>query len=99
MREGHVAGVMGAYNSLYGVPTAPVLFCSTICCASNGDLRVTSFRIATPSAIFGGQHHYVNTPEEAAAAAVKAGCNLCCGGDYNALVRAVQKGLGHRKGY
>src|SRR5262249_39412693 len=23
----------------------------------------------------------------------KAGCNLCCGRDYNALVRAVQKGL------
>jgi beta-glucosidase len=39
------------------------------------------------------QHHYVNTPEEAAAAAVKAGCDLCCGGDYNALVRAVQQGL------
>ena len=39
------------------------------------------------------RHHYVNTPEEAAAAAVKAGCDLCCGGDYNALVRAVQKGL------
>ena len=35
----------------------------------------------------------MNTPEEAAAAAVKAGCNLCCGGDYNALVRAVQKEL------
>ena len=35
----------------------------------------------------------MNTAEEAAAAAVKAGCNLCCGGDYNPLVRAVQKGL------
>jgi beta-glucosidase len=35
----------------------------------------------------------MNTPEEAASAAVKAGCNLCCGGDYNALVRAAQKGL------
>jgi beta-glucosidase len=39
------------------------------------------------------QHHYVNTPEQAAAAAVKAGCNLWCGGDYNALVRALQQGL------
>ncbi len=39
------------------------------------------------------QHHYVKTPEEAAADAVKAGCDLCCGGDYNALVRAVQQGL------
>jgi len=38
-------------------------------------------------------HKYTNTPEEAAALAVKAGCNLCCGGDYNALVQAVQKGL------
>ena len=35
----------------------------------------------------------MNTPEEAAADAVKAGCDLCCGGDYNALVRAVQQGL------
>ena len=35
----------------------------------------------------------MNTAEEAAAAAIKAGCNLCCGGDYNALVRAVQQGL------
>ena len=49
--------------------------------------------IATRSATFGAQHHYVKTPEEAAAAAVKAGCDLCCGGDYNALVRAVQQGL------
>jgi len=39
------------------------------------------------------QHKYVNTPEEAAAAAIKAGCDLCCGGDYNALVRAVQQNL------
>ena len=73
--------------------TAPIPSCSPICCASNGDLTVTSFRIAAPSAIFGAEHHYVNTPEEAAADAVKAGCDLCCGGDYNALVRAVQQGL------
>src|SRR6185503_2604906 len=39
------------------------------------------------------QHKFVKTPEEAAAAAIKAGCNLCCGGDYNALVRAVQQNL------
>jgi len=38
-------------------------------------------------------HQYVAIPEEAAAVTVKAGCNLCCGGDYNALVKAVQKGL------
>ena len=29
----------------------------------------------------------------AAAAAVKAGCDICCGGSYNALLRAVQQKL------
>ncbi len=33
--------------------TARILSCSPICCASNGDLTVTSSRIATPSATFG----------------------------------------------
>ena len=95
VREGHVGGVMGAYNSVYGVP----------CCASSFLLTdllrkqwgFDGYVVSDCDAIddiWGEQeHHYVNTPEEAAAAAVKAGCNLCCGGDYNALVRAVQKGL------
>jgi beta-glucosidase len=38
-------------------------------------------------------HKFVATPAEAAAVAVKAGDDLCCGTDYNALVLAVQKGL------
>jgi len=33
------------------------------------------------------------TASEAAAAAVRAGDDLCCGKDYNALVRAVKDGL------
>ena len=54
VREGHVAGVMGAYNSRStACLAAPVRSCSTTCCASNGDLRVTWCRIATPSATFG----------------------------------------------
>ena len=95
VREGHVGGVMGAYNSLYGVP----------CCASpfllNDILRkqwgFEGYIVSDCAAIHNiwgrDEHHYVSTSEEAAAAAVKAGCNLCCGGDYNPLVRAVQKGL------
>jgi beta-glucosidase len=95
VREGHVGGVMGAYNSVYGVP----------CCASSfllADLLrkqwgFEGYVVSDCGAIgdISGrqQHHYVDTPEEAAAAAVKAGCNLCCGGEYNALARAVQKGL------
>src|SRR5579859_4436935 len=95
VREGHVGGVMGAYNSLYGVP----------CCASSFLLTdilrkqwgFDGYVVSDCGAIhniWGKQeHHYVATPEEAAAAAVKAGCNLCCGGDYTALARAVQTGL------
>ncbi|MGO8699933.1 MAG: glycoside hydrolase family 3 C-terminal domain-containing protein [Limisphaerales bacterium] len=95
VRQGHIAGVMGAYNAVNGVP----------CCASTfllDDLLrkqwgfegyVVSDCDAVRDIWGGRQHHYVKTPEEAAAAAVKAGCNLCCGGDYNALVRAVQQGL------
>ncbi|HEX9045507.1 MAG TPA: glycoside hydrolase family 3 C-terminal domain-containing protein, partial [Verrucomicrobiae bacterium] len=95
VREGHVGGVMGAYNSVFGVP----------CCASsfllNDLLRqqwgFDGYVVSDCDAIHNiwekNDHHYVATPEEAAALAVKAGCNLCCGGDYNALVRAVQKGL------
>jgi beta-glucosidase len=95
VREGHVGGVMGAYNSVYGVP----------CCANSFllddllrkqwgfDGYVVSDCDAVHNIWSKYDHHYVNTPEEATAAAVKAGCNLCCGGDYDALVRAVQKGL------
>ncbi|MGP8198977.1 MAG: glycoside hydrolase family 3 C-terminal domain-containing protein [Limisphaerales bacterium] len=95
VREGKVGGVMGAYNSVNGVP----------CCASSfllDDLLrkqwgFQGYVVSDCDAIHDiwgqQQHHFVNTPGEAAAAAVKAGCNLCCGGDYNALVRAVQKGL------
>jgi beta-glucosidase len=95
VREGHVGGVMGAYNSLYGVP----------CCASSFLLTdilrkqwgFDGYVVSDCGAIhniWGKQeHHYVATPEEAAAAAVRAGCNLCCGGDYTALARAVQTGL------
>jgi beta-glucosidase len=86
---------MGAYNAVNGVP----------CCASSfllDDLLrkqwgFEGYVVSDCDAIhdiWGRQEHsYVNTPEEAAAVAVKAGCNLCCGGDYNALMRAVQKGL------
>jgi len=93
VREAKVGGVMGAYNSVLGVP----------CCASalliDDLLRrqwgFDGYVVSDCDAIgdIWRQHHYVKTPEEAAAAAVKAGCNLCCGGDFNALVRAVQQGL------
>jgi beta-glucosidase len=86
---------MSAYNAVYGVPCSASTFLLDDLlrkkwgfegyvvsdCGGVGD--ISSSR----------GHHYVDTPEEAAALAVKAGVNLCCGGEYNALVKAVQQGL------
>ena len=95
VREGHVGGFMGAYNSLFGVPCCASTFLLTDILRQQWgfDGYVVSDCDAIHNIWNPTDHHFVATPEEAAAAAVKAGCNVCCGGDYNALVRAVQKGL------
>jgi beta-glucosidase len=95
VREGHVAGVMSAYNSVDGVPCSANSFLLEELLRKKWGFAgyVVSDCDAVRDVWGARQHHYVNTAEEAAAAAVKAGCNLCCGGDYNALVRAVQNGL------
>jgi len=95
VREGHVGGVMGAYNSIDGIPACANSFLLTDILRKQWgfDGYVVSDCDAIHNIWSPQDHHYVNTPEEAAADAVKAGCNLCCGRDYNALVKAVQKGL------
>ena len=95
VREGHVGGVMGAYNSVFGVPACASSFLLTDLLRQQWgfDGYIVSDCWAIHNIWGQEEHHYVSTPEEAAAAAVKAGCNLCCGVDYNPLVRAVQKGL------
>jgi beta-glucosidase len=95
VREGHVGGVMGSYNSVYGIPAcaSSFLLTDTLRKQWGFDGYIVSDCDAIHNIWNPQDHHYVNTPEEAAADAIKAGCNLCCGRDYNALVRAVQKGL------
>jgi beta-glucosidase len=95
VREGKVAGVMGAYNSVNGVPccSSPFLLDELLRKKWGFDGYVVSDCDAVADIWRPNLHHFVNTPEEAAAAAVKAGCNLCCGGDYNSLVRAAQQNL------
>jgi beta-glucosidase len=93
VREGHVAGVMGAYNSVFGAPcNASKLLLQELLRKQWG---FEGYIVSDCDAIgdIWRNHHYAKTPEEAAADALKAGCNLCCGGDYNSLVRAVQQGL------
>jgi beta-glucosidase len=93
VRQGHVGGVMGAYNALNGVPDCANSFLLTDLLRKQWGFD--GYVVSDCGAIgdIWSQHHYVKTPEEAAADAVKAGCDLCCGGDYQALVRAVQQGL------
>jgi beta-glucosidase len=95
VREGKVGGIMGAYNALYGVPDCASSFLLTDLLRKQWGFE--GYVVSDCGAIHNiwviNEHHYVDTPEEAAADAVKAGCNLCCGGDYTALVKAVQKGL------
>jgi beta-glucosidase len=93
VREAQVESVMGAYNRTNG----------EACCASPTLLE----KILRQEWGFQGHvvsdcwairdiyttHGLVKTPEEAAAMAVKAGCDLNCGNTYPALVDAVKQGL------
>jgi beta-glucosidase len=95
VREGKVAGVMGSYNAVDGVPACANSFLLDDLLRKQWGFE--GYVVSDCDAIHDiwgqRQHAFVKTPEEAAAVAVKAGCNLCCGGDYNALVRSVQQGL------
>lgn len=94
--EGGVYSVMCAYQRLEGAP----------CCGSKfleGSLRnnwgFEGYIVSDCGAIddFYGPaprfHNVVQTPEEAAAMAIKAGTDVECGSVYKAIVGAVEKGL------
>jgi beta-glucosidase len=93
VQEAGAFSVMGAYNRTNG----------EACCASQTLLQkilreewgFQGYVVSDCGAIddiYTG-HKLVNTPEEAAALAVTAGCDLNCGCTYEALVKAVQQGL------
>ena len=93
VREGRVGAVMGAYNSVYGKPACanPLLLTDILRKQWGFDGHVVS----DCGAIYDiyGNHKFTDSPEEASAFAIKAGDDLCCGTDYNSLVRAVRGGL------
>jgi len=93
IKEGKAVSVMGAYNRVNGEP----------CCASRhllvdilrGEWGFDGYVVSDCWAIcdFYKHHKVVETPEEAAAMAVKAGCDLNCGNTYPSLAGAVKMGL------
>lgn len=93
IREGHAYSTMGAYNSTYGVPCcASKLLLDTILRKTWGFKGYVTSDCGAIDDIF-ANHHFVNTPQEAAAVAVKAGCDLECGYVYAHLPEAVEQGL------
>ncbi len=93
VREGRVGAVMGACNSVYGQPAcaSPLLLTDILRKQWGFDGHVVS----DCGAIYDiyANHKAVGTSAEAAALAVKAGDDLCCGTDYDSLARAVKDGL------
>ncbi|MGQ9629403.1 MAG: glycoside hydrolase family 3 C-terminal domain-containing protein [bacterium] len=93
VQEAKAASVMGAYNRTNGEP----------CCASKallGDILrnewgFDGYVVSDCGAIrdIYMHHRVAQTPEEAAAMAVDAGCDLNCGETYLALLKAVERGL------
>ncbi|MGD0037126.1 MAG: glycoside hydrolase family 3 C-terminal domain-containing protein [Bacteroidota bacterium] len=91
--EGGAFSIMGAYQRYLGTP----------CCASELLLKKVlrekwnfkGYVVSDCGAIYDiyGSHKFVSTPEEAAALAVLAGCDLECGDTYRYLKSAVKKGL------
>jgi beta-glucosidase len=93
IREGKAYSVMCAYNRFMG----------EACCGSNTLLNdilrnewgFDGYVVSDCGAIYDiyKGHKIVETPEEAAALAVKSGCDLECADVYESLVNAVEKGL------
>jgi beta-glucosidase len=93
VREGHVGAVMGAYNRLNGRPVcaSSELLTGLLRGQWGFDGQVVSDCGAVDDMV--EFHKYVPTVEEASALAVKAGCDLSCGSEYETLRNAVGLGL------
>ncbi|KAM5576036.1 putative beta-D-xylosidase 2 [Rosa sericea] len=92
--DGKVASVMCSYNQVNGVPTCadPNLLKKTVRAQWGLDGYIVSD--CDSVGVFYNNQHYTSTPEEAAAAALKAGLDLDCGPFLGLHTEdAVKKGL------
>ena len=91
--EANVEGVMGAYNRTNGDPCCahPYLMQEVLRKKWNFQGYFTSDCWAIKD--FYDGHNIAKTPAEAAAIALKAGCNLNCGSTYPYIIEAIEQGL------
>jgi beta-glucosidase len=80
VREGHAGSAMGAYSSLYGVPCCADPFLLTDLLRKQWGFDGLVFSDGGAIGDIWAEHKFVANPEEAAAAAVKAGCDVSSGG-------------------
>jgi beta-glucosidase len=93
VREGRVAGIMGAYNEINGTPAcaSPALLTDLLRKQWGFDGYVVSDCGAVYDMVV--FHKYVKSFEQADALAIKAGCDLCCGSEYENLRQAIKERL------
>ncbi len=93
VQEADAQSVMGAYNRTNGEPccASPTLLGEILRERWGFDGYVVSDCWAIRDIY--AHHKMVGTPEEAAALAVKEGCDLNCGDTYDALLKAANEGL------
>ncbi|RJP67698.1 MAG: glycoside hydrolase family 3 protein [Ignavibacteriales bacterium] len=93
VKEGKAYSIMSAYNSLRGVPISASKYLLTDLLRDKW--RFEGYVVSDCGAIddicLG--HKYTSSLEEAAASAVKAGCELNCGNTYSHLKEAIDKGF------
>jgi len=93
VREGRVGAVMSAYNRVDGIPASASPFLLTELLRRRWGFQGHVVSDCDAVRDIWATHGFAATPEEAAALAIKAGCDLNCGDQYYALARAVKQGL------
>ncbi len=94
VQEGGVWSVMGAYQRLWGEPCCGSFFLGSLLREKWGfNGYIVSDCWAIKDFYDKGMHEIVETPEEAAAMAVKSGTDLNCGVSFPHLTESVRQGL------
>ena len=94
VREGRVFSVMSAYSSLWGIPCSASSFLLTEVLRERWGFKGYVVSDCDAIADIYETHHYVETAQEAAAVAIKAGSDLNCGRTFaQYLAQAIEQKL------